>query len=350
MKSSQEQEGSIQIKLLDNEEMGRWNAYVNNNSQATFCHRAEWHSVLQASPAMKTHYLYAEQEGVISGILPLGEIRSLMFGHTLVSTPFCVYGGVCSDNAEVGKLLLERASSLAEELHVDYLEVRNTQDMPEQWSSKDFYYTFQKKLLPEPEANFEAIPRKQRAMVRKGIANGLESNIDEDIDDFYHVYSTSVKNLGTPVYSKQYFTCLKESFAGDCEILTIRKNGKAVSSVLNFYHAGSVLPYYGGGLPEARNLKAHDFMYWELMRRSCEKNIQLFDFGRSIEGTGSFSFKKNWGFTPAKLYYAQRLIRASHSPDYDPNNSKYRLYIKLWQKLPLTLANFLGPLLSRGLA
>ncbi len=336
--------------MLDVGDINRWNVYVSSKPQATFCHRAEWHTVLQASSGIKTHYLYAEQEGVISGILPLAEIKSLLFGHTLVSTPFCVYGGVCSDSEEINALLLERACSLAEELGVDYLEVRNTQKMTGQWTSKDFYYTFQKKLLADPDANFEAIPRKQRAMVRKGIANGLESSVDEDIDDFYRVYSTSVRNLGTPVYSKKYFTYLTDSFADDCEILTVRKNGKAISSVLSFYHGDSVLPYYGGGLPEARNLKAHDFMYWELMRRSCEKNIQWFDFGRSIQGTGSFSFKKNWGFTPARLYYAQRLIRASHSPDYNPNNSKYRLYIKLWQKLPLALANFIGPFLAKGLA
>ena len=341
---------TILIRVLGEERLADWNAYVKVHPDATFCHRSEWRSILENSLGMKTHYLYAQVQGVIKGILPLGEVKSLVFGHTLVSTPFCVYGGVCADSSEIREKLVTRALEIAEDCGVDYVELRNVQKTEANWPGKDFYYTFQKDLSTDQEENFAAIPRKQRAMVRKGIKNDLVSTIDEDLDDFYRVYSHSLRNLGTPVYSRKYFAGLCEHFADDCTILSVRKDGRAIASVLSFYHADTVLPYYGGGLPEARQLKAHDFMYWELMRRSCENNVSRFDFGRSIEGTGSFSFKKNWGFEPSPLYYEQKMIRASKSPDFDPNNSRYRLYIKLWQKLPLPLANFLGPFLAKGLA
>ena len=350
MSNSEKNPGGIRVKTLGPGQLKDWNAYVHKHALGTFCHRAEWHTILENSPGIKPHYLYAEEEGEIKGVLPLAEVKSLVFGHTLVSTPFCVYGGACADSSDTRDLLETRALEIAGDCGVDYVELRNLAASGKNWETKSFYYTFQKALSADAEENFSAIPRKQRAMVRKGVNNGLVSAVDDDLDDFYRVYSHSLRNLGTPVYSRKYFETLRECFADDCIILTVRKDGRAISSVLSFYHDSTVLPYYGGGLPEARQLKAHDFMYWELMRRSCEQNISLFDFGRSIEGTGSFSFKKNWGFTPSRLYYEQKMIRAKSSPDFDPNNSRYRLYIKLWQKLPLPMANFLGPLLARGLA
>ncbi len=339
----------MHIKLLSDDELNSWNDYVKSNSLSSFCHRAEWKSIIETAYNLKTHYMYAEDNGNIVGILPLAEVKSLLFGHTLISTPFCVYGGICSDSKEATQMLTEEAKYLAKNLNVDYLELRNTSSNQNNWPCKSFYHTFKKEISSNVDTNLNEIPRKQRAMVRKGIKNNLESIIDCDIDRFYHLYSVSVRNLGTPVYPKRYFKILKEKFGDDCEILTITKNGKAISSVLSFYFGDTVLPYYAGGLLQARQLKAYDFMYWELLRRSCEKNIRNFDFGRSIEGTGSYSFKKNWGFKPTKLYYQQLLIGAKHTPDFNPMNSKYSMYIKIWQKLPLPVANLIGPLISKNL-
>jgi FemAB-related protein (PEP-CTERM system-associated) len=339
----------MQIKLLSNSELESWNEYVAHNPLSSFCHRAEWKSILEKSYDIKTHYMYAEDNDVIKGILPLAEVKSIIFGHTLISTPFCVYGGICSDTEEISALLCDEAIRLGKELGVDYVEFRNLSDQQNTWSGKDFYHTFKKKISANYEENFQAIPRKQRAMVRKGINNNLHSEIDSDTDRFYDIYSISVRNLGTPVYPKIYFENLKEDFGTDCEILTVLHGGKPISSVLSFYSDEIVMPYYGGGLAEARQLKAYDFMYWELMRRSCENNIRCFDFGRSIEGTGSFSFKKNWGFKPEKLYYRQFLVEATQTPDFSPMDKKYSIYIKMWKKLPLPIANLIGPMISRNL-
>ena len=339
----------MKIKLLSDNELHTWNDYVGNNPLSTFCHRSEWKSILETAYNLTTHYMYAEENGEIIGILPLAEVKSLLFGHTLISTPFCVYGGACSDTPEVSNNLNNEAVKLAKDLSVDYLELRNNSNNQDDWPYKNFYCTFQKRIASDVDTNLKAIPRKQRAMVRKGINNNLQSVIDNNTDRFYDIYSASVRNLGSPVYPKRYFNTLKKTFGDACEILTITKDGKAISSVLSFYSDDTVMPYYGGGLPEARQLKAYDFMYWELMRRSCEKNIHNFDFGRSIEGTGSYSFKKNWGFEPKKLYYHQQLVRAKHTPDFNPMNSKYNLYIKIWQKLPLPVANLIGPMISRNL-
>ncbi len=164
-------------------------------------------------------------------------------------------------------------------------------------------------------------------MVRKGIKAGLKGEVDEGVDRFFAAYAQSVHRLGTPVFSKRYFQILREVFGPDCE----------------------VLPYYGGGTEQARDVAGNDFMYWDLMRRACERGIRIFDYGRSKRGTGSFDFKKNWGFEPQALNYEYRLVKGKRVPELNPLNPKYRLLIKVWQRLPLALANRIGPHIARSL-
>jgi len=116
--------------------------------------------------------------------------------------------------------------------------------------------------------------------------------------------------------------------------------------VMSFYFRDEVLPYYGGSLPLARDVKGNDFMYWELMRRSVDRGCRLFDFGRSKTGTGSYHFKKNWGFEPQPLYYEYFLVRSRGVPEVNPMNPRYRLFIEAWKRLPLPLANLVGGLLA----
>jgi FemAB-related protein (PEP-CTERM system-associated) len=201
----------------------------------------------------------------------------------------------------------------------------------------------------EHESNLKSIPRKQRAMVRKGIHNELRSEIDDSIDRLYRVYAESVHNLGTPVFAKSYFRILREEFQTSSDIVTVLWSGRAVASVLNFYFRDEVLPFYGGGVRVARALAANDFMYWEVMRRACERGYRVFDFGRSKIGTGSYAFKCNWGFEPTPLVYQFRLAAGRSVPDLNPLNPKLRIFIAAWKKLPLGVATRLGPLIVRGI-
>ena len=215
---------------------------------------------------------------------------------------------------------------------------------------KKLYVSFRKELIPDVEKNFLAIPRKQRAMVRKGIGAGLTSVIDRNIDRIYRAYSESVRNLGTPVFSKKYFQTLKDVFADQCEVLTVEHNGQLIASVMSFYFKDEILPYYGGGTVLARELKGNDFMYWEVMRRAVEKGVKIFDYGRSKIGTGSYSFKKNWGFTPEPIFYEFYLVKSSSVPDINPLNPKYQFFIAAWKRLPLAVSQWVGPWLSKDLS
>ena len=340
---------AVSIRQAQNSDEAIWDDYVNQHPEATFFHLFGWKKALEMSFRHQNYYLLAIDNETVVGVLPLGHIKSLLFGNTLISTPFAVYGGILSDNDEVRTALRQAACELAEKLNVDHLELRNIKRENPDWPSKELYVYFKKELADNDDDNLKAIPRKQRAMVRKGIKAELTYQVNNDVETFFQAYSESVRNLGTPVFPKKLFKSLVEVFKDKADILTITKDDTLVASVLSFYFRDQVLPYYGGGTAAARDLKGNDYMYWSLMQHAVKKNIKYFDYGRSKEGTGSYSFKKNWGFEPQPLYYEYYLVKAKEISEINPLNPKYQFFIKMWQKLPLRLSQMLGPILARDL-
>jgi FemAB-related protein (PEP-CTERM system-associated) len=328
----------------------RWDAFVLACPEATFFHRAGWQRIVREVFRHDTYFLYAESDGVIQGVLPLGHVNSWLFGNSLTSLPFAVYGGVASVHPQAADALVQEAQKIAKSLGVDHLELRNVRLQHPDWPTQDLYVTFRKDILPDEEANMLAIPRKQRAMVRKGIKNGLVSHIDNNVDRFFALFADNVHRHGTPAMPKKYFKALQVEFGADCEILTVTTaDGCPLSSVMSFYFRDEVLPYYAGDDEAARDLAANDFKYWELMRRACARGIKVFDYGRSKRGTGPFAFKKNWGFEPTSLHYEYALYKRDAIPQNNPNNAKYKLMISTWRRMPLALANWLGPFIVRNL-
>lgn len=328
----------------------RWDAFVLGCPQATFFHRAGWQALIREVFRHDTYFLYAEAGGNIRGVLPLGHVKSRLFGNALTSLPFSVYGGVAARDEEAATALEREAAHLARRLHVDHLELRNVQRRHTDWPLQDLYVTFRKPIAPKEEDNMLAIPRKQRAMVRKGIKNGLTSHIDTTVDRFFALYADNVHRHGTPTLPKAYFKELCRVFGPDCEVLTIcAPDGRPISSVLSFYFRDEVLPYYAGDDEAARELAANDFKYWELMRLACARGLKVFDYGRSKQDTGSYAFKKNWGFEPTPLHYEYQLYKSDSVPQNNPANAKYRLLIAGWRRMPIGLANWLGPKIVRNL-
>jgi FemAB-related protein (PEP-CTERM system-associated) len=328
----------------------RWDGFVFSCAAATFFHRAGWQKIIEVVFRHPTYYLYAERDGVIEGVLPLAHVKSLLFGNGLVSLPFAVYGGVAAASEEAALLLEQEAQALARRLGVQHLELRNVAVRHQDWPSQDLYVTFRKELQPDEEANMLAIPRKQRAMVRKGIKNGLVGELDAGVDRFFALYADNVHRHGTPALPKRYFQALRDVFGADCEVLTVSgPDGTPLSSVLSFYFRDEILPYYAGDDLAARDLAANDFKYWDLMRRACIRGIRIFDYGRSKVGTGPYAFKKNWGFEPQPLHYEYCLYKRDGVPQNNPANAKYRLFIEAWRRMPIGLANWLGPHIVRNL-
>jgi len=346
---------SVRIRPLDQTNAGAWDAFVRTRPEGSFFHLSAWARVIARSFGHTTHYALAEQDGAVVGVLPLVRMKTLLFGDVLASTPYCVYGGAIAATPEGGAALDAHALELQAKLRAPCLEYRRLGAADPGWVERPaLYYTFRKPiaaLTGSDDKDLTAnIPRKQRAEVRKGLKRGLETRTDRDVETLFRIYAESVRNLGSPVFPRRYFRALLEAFPEESDVTTVWHDGQAVSSVLSFHFKKEVLPYYGGGTRRARGLAAADVMYWEVMRRAArDRGATMFDFGRSKADTGAFAFKKNWGFEPEQLHYCYRLAPGAKVPDNNPNNPKYRYFISAWKRLPLPVANAIGPHLVRGL-
>ena len=341
-------------RLDDTGEAARIEAFLKDREDSTPFHRPGWMRAIEQAAGHRAHYLLAERNRTLCGVVPLHDVRSPFFGRALVSAGFAVGGGILADDGESASRLAEHAWAIAEQLGAPSLELRGGA-LPEDqaWHvERDTYAGFVRPLADGEEALLAAIPRKQRAEVRRSLGFDLEVRIGREALDrrqHYHVYAESVRNLGTPVFPRRLFETVLDSFGDDADILTVLHRGQPVASVLSLYHAGTVMPYWGGGTRQARTLRANDLMYFALMRHARARGCTRFDFGRSKSGTGAHAFKRNWGFHPEPLPYAIRTAGGAVPRSINPLDPKYRLKIAIWQRLPLVIANRIGPILANGL-
>ena len=335
----------LTVRRVGGDDVAAIEAFLASRPDATPFHRPAWSDAVEKGCGQEAHYLVAGAAGAVTGILPLTHIRSRLFGSALVSTGFGVGGGILASDESSAEALAAAAVSLAEVLGCRSIELRGGM-LPAGWCRATGVYAGFARGLPQgDEAILKSIPRKQRAEVRRALGFGLDVSVGRDLDAHYRVYAESVRNLGTPVFPRALFAAMLDAFGADADILTVSRGGKPLASVLSLYHGGTVYPYWGGGTAEARSARANELMYYELMRRAAARGCTRFDFGRSKFGTGAFSFKKNWGFEPESLTYAVH----GEGRETNPLSPKYRLQVALWKKLPLGVANRVGPMIARGL-
>lgn len=342
----------VAVRAFRDADAARWDAFVADCPEATFFHRIGWRGVIERSFGHQAHYLLAERGDRITGVLPLMHMTSRLFGSALVSLPFCVQGGPAAIDDDSRAALAEAAVALWQQLGAGHLEFRSLRPVQPDWRHKDDLYAIFRKPLPRSpnEDNVYAfIPRKQRRVVRRGIETGCKVTFDRDVDRMYPIYAESVRNLGTPVFGRHYFRELADTFGADCDVGTAFRDGTAVSSILTFYFRDTALPYYGGGRSGARAAGANDVLYFQALRHAIERGCTVFDFGRSKAGTGAYAFKCNWGFEPTWLSYEYKLPAGAAIPEKNPLNPKYRLFIAAWKRLPLPVANWIGPWIARDL-
>lgn len=343
------------VDLGDPGERVRLVRFVEAHPQGTPFHLPSWLAAVEQGTGNTAHALVCERGGELTAYLPFHEIHSPIFGRLLASSGFGVGGGVLALPGTDTVPLFAALEELAVRRSCPAIDLRGGA-LPEGragWTLKrQSHCGFVRPLAPDDEAELLVVPRKQRAEVRKGLANDLEVTVGRsaaDLDAHYAVYATSVRNLGTPVFPRALFAAVLAEFGEAADILTVSRGGQPVASVLSLYHAGAVMPYWGGGTPAARGLRANDRMYFELMGHARRRGCTHFDFGRSKTGSGAASFKRNWGFEPEPLVYASWTAPGAAPRDADPTSARHALQIAVWQKLPLSIANRLGPAIARGL-
>lgn len=321
-----------------------WDTFVRQHPHGSPFHLTGWKKAIDKTFGHQAFYFCTVADHQITGILPLFELRSLLFGNILSSLPFAAYGGILATDDHSFNVLLEQARKLAGERQIDYLELKFQHPQKSTLPETDIYYAFVKELFPDHDRNLAAIPRKQRRMVRIGHKEGLTAEVsDTFLDQFYEIFAINVRRLGTPVYPLQWFRNILEIYQDQAELLVIRNGDTIIAGVISLYFNHTVLPFYAASLVQYRHLAPNDFLYWQLMQRAVDRGCRFFDFGRSKQSTGHFRYKTHWGFSPQPLHYQYHLERATELPALNPLNPKYRLQIALWKKMPLILTKIIGP-------
>jgi FemAB-related protein (PEP-CTERM system-associated) len=329
-----------------------WEKFVLSNVRSSFFHRWDWRQLLCDKLGYSDHYLCATHNETIVGVLPLVGIKSRLFGSSLTSLPFCAYAGPLVINeaaTEITAALVEAAVSLGREQKVDRVELRGLQPACPQAPRQDLYSTF-RAPIPTQLESMKGIPQKRRNVVRRAVNLGLQTQVGNDADRFFDLYAENARTHGTPALGREFFKALLSAFPVDCDILFVQDaSGKDLSGILNFYHQGEVLAYFAGEIEAARETNANDFKYWSLMRHAASRGCTRFDFGRSKTGTGSFQFKKLWGFEPHVLQYEFPYLPSGQVPQNNPMNPRYRIAMETWRRLPRVVVDRLGPMIVGGL-
>lgn len=342
-----------EIDLASTREAARVEAYLAERPHATPFHLPGWSRAVTRGTGQRSHYLIAERAGSIVGVLPLTHVRSMIVGNSLSSVGFAVDGGILADDDAVHHALAEAGWALAQRLNAQTFELRGGGMHGSDWFVDDTtYLAFARELTADHDTELAAITKRQRAEVRRSLGNDLTVTTGTDVRDrdaHYRVYSESVHNLGTPVFPPRLFTAMLDELQDRADILTVWQGDRPLSSTLNLYWGGTMFPFWGGGVREARDVRANERMYYAMACHAIDRGCRRLDLGRSKAGTGPAAFKKNFGYPSRPLTYWRRTLDGEPPRITNPLDPKYARKTELWKKLPRPLANLIGPYIARGL-
>jgi len=329
-----------------NEDGSAWDSFVGSHRNSTNYHLYGWRTVIEKSFEHKTYYLVARNgRNEICGILPLAYMKSRVFGSFLVSLPFFNYGGLLCSDSNAGAALLAGARRLLKQVCANHVELRHLDVCQEGLATKQHKVTMILDLAKDEETQWKALDAKVRNQVRKAEKCGLQAITGhmELLDGFYEVFCRNMRDLGTPVYSKNFFRNILETFPETSRIILVLLEGKAVASgVLTWFRDSLEVPW-ASSINDYREKCPNNLLYWEAIRFAIQIGATKFDFGRSTPGEGTFRFKKQWSAKPVQLYWQYLVEAGKRVPELNPGNTRFRLAIRVWKQLPLTVANALGP-------
>ena len=288
----------------------------------------------------------------IVGLLPLFLMKDIFFRKYLVSNPYSNFCAVCADNKDIEDKLIEHATSITKKNKARYLELRflGNRSVHQRNCRKEFVTMMLD--LSEGESGIwdHSIKSPVRSRVRKGIKNELEFDTGNNyFNDFYKVYATNMRDLGTPVHSKLFFVNLLKTFDDLIKIMVVKHRKKVIGGIFSFSMGNTISEPWVSTLKSYNKLCPADFIYWEAIKYACAKGFKQFDYGRSTINTGTYKFKKKWGAKPVPLTYQYHLNYAQQLPIVNANDNKYQTFITIWKKLPNVVAGFIGPRIVRYL-
>lgn len=341
------------IRAYCQDDRQAWDAYVRGSSETSCYHLSRWKEVIEQSFNHRCPYLLSEDgAGAINGILPLVQLKSALFGNFAVSLPYFNYGGACADSEEARRELLAAAVEHAASCRAKHIELRHSRPLDIGWRVKNSKVVMLLSLPQRAEQLWRDFPSKLRSQIQKPIKEGMYARLgrEDSLEDFYRIFSVNMRDLGTPVYSKEFFRNILRSFPSSSWIFTIgtpERRPVAAAFLLGFKNTLE--------LPWASSLRAFNrhgpnmLLYWSVLKFACDRGFGMFDFGRSTPGEGTYRFKEQWGAKPVPLYWYYWMNKMKDLPELNPRNPKYRMAIHLWKRLPVGLTRLIGPAIVKNL-
>jgi FemAB-related protein (PEP-CTERM system-associated) len=330
----------------------RLESFLTSAGNVQLSRHPAWLLVLQQGLKHTPYCLEAMEGTQTRGFLALAYVHSLLFGRFLVSLPYVNYGGVVADNQFTARLLIDGAVQLADDLKVRYLELRHEQavEHPSLPNRRDGKVHMRLALADTVGKLWDRLPSKVRNQVRKGQKNGLKTvwGGQELVPEFYAVFSHTMRDLGTPAYSRQLFRAILQHFPENAEICVVRNEGRPIAAALLLHGWGITEVPSASALHHYNSSCANMLMYWCLLERAVLRRQQVFDFGRSSLGSNCFRFKKQWGAVPAPAGW-QYHLRKGTVTDMTVDNPRHQRLIRTWRRLPVWLTRLIGPAIVRGI-
>lgn len=351
--SVQPRETAFAIDEINDDAGSDWDAYLAESLDATLYHDYRWRAVIREAFGHESHYLCARRtDGGIVGVLPLVRLRSRWFGDFLVSMPYFNYGGVIAEEEAVGRALLDEAARRAAELGVRHMEVRGDGWQPAGWSLRDDKVAMVRPLPDTEEQLWRELGGKLRAQIRRPRREGARVTIGgaELLDDFYAVFSHNMRDLGTPVYPQRWFAAVLAALPRErAFVVTVSLSGRAVAAAILLGFRDRLEIPWASSLREFNRFGVNMLLYWEALREAQARGYRYFDFGRSSRDSGTYRFKRQWGAASETMLWCYWLRPGATMPDLTPTSPRFRLAVAAWKRLPLGLANRLGPHLVKNL-
>lgn len=320
------------------------------SGQATIAHQLGWRQVIAEGLGHRPLYLVARRSQTLCGILPLFLVTTWWRTRYLISLPWIDYGGILADDTESETALLEEARRLAEQFRAEFVEFRTVEEQPLGLPLRTDKVTFHLPLAEDPEILWKKFDAKLRNQIRKSEKCDLTVEFAgvEKLDAFYRVFAYNMRDLGTPVWGKSFFQSILTTFPDSAQLVLVSKESEVIAGGLALTFKDRVYVPSASSYRRALTYCPNHALYWAVIRQGCERGLKFLDFGRSTWDGPTFNFKKQWGAPPTQLHWQYALHGTAELPAINPSNPKYRLFIKMWQKLPLPVANLLGPRLIRN--
>ena len=327
-----------------------WTDYVRESPQASIAHQVGFRRVIREGLGSTPVYLLVRDGDRITGVLPLFLVRTWWNVAYLISVPWLDYGGICADDAESEALLLEEARRIAEREKAVFIEFRSERKSHQPMVDFDRRVTFLMDLTTGSDAIWKALDGKVRNQIRKSQNSGLtvEYGRLELLDDFYRVFAWKMHKLGTPVWGKRLFAELLQEFSDSVEIALVKQGETTITGALLLSFKDRLYVPSAASYQKYLRSCPYHALYWNVIDRGSKSGFKCFDFGRSMTGSSTYNFKKQWVSTPTTLEWQYSLHRILEIPQINPSNPKYRFAKWMWTRLPLPAANLLGPAVIRN--